>query len=72
MNKMNAFVRFGWKKNNGKPLANLDLWKRIAFWHAKCFNIRVIHVSRDAFVPGNSYEDRKVLRDLLRKQTDAA
>ena len=72
MNNIHDFETFGWKKNNGKPLANLDLWKQIAFWHAKCENIRVIHVDRDEYIPGNSYECRKVLRDLLRAQADAA
>ena len=72
MHNMSTYRNNDWVKANGKPLANLDLWHELAFAKDKCPNVRVRHVGRDEYVPGNTRDARKVLRDYLRTDSCGA
>ena len=63
--KIPTFLKFGWRKTNGKQLANIDLLIELAIAYMKCPNVVIVHIRRFVDVPGNTYLSRKVLRSLL-------
>ena len=63
---INKLQLAGWRKTNGKPLANLDLWKQLAFWRDMCPDVTVEHMSVKFMQYHTSMSHRNKLRDLLR------
>lgn len=62
------WVRYGYNKTNGRPIANDDLWKQIAYWTVKCYSVVVRHVRVGVeSVLGNTEQDRRMLRALLQQ-----
>ena len=60
----------GWRKSNGKPMSNIDLWKLIHEWIGKCEDVRVEHVRAHARIPGNSLSQRLELRTAIKRHAD--
>ena len=61
-----SWTRFGYLKSNGRPIANADLWREIAYWMIQCPNIVLTHVRvDDTHVVGNTEGDRRSLRALV-------
>ena len=60
------WTRHGYLKSNGRPIANADLWREIAYWMVQCSNVVVLHVrADDTQVEGNDDTHRRRLRALV-------
>ena len=55
----------GWRKANGRPLANVDLWRAIALNLSLCPHVHVKHASADTPVHVDDADDRQRLRELI-------
>ena len=62
---LSRWNRNGWKKADGKVVANVDLWKLVAkHMHPQ---VRVLHVNKGKELPGNTTSERAELRAILKR-----
>lgn len=66
--QLDVYKNNGWKKTNGKVLANLDLWKRVHAQLQSCaFPVQVVHVPQHINMRGNTFEQYDAFRSTLKK-----
>ena len=66
VSQLGAYRRNGWRKLNGKSLANVDLWMQIASLSAISRHVTLHHVNVDSVLLGKRLIDRENLRVQLR------
>jgi hypothetical protein len=70
-NRIQQLKHGGWRKNNGRCLSNVQLWKGIYAAMMKCKSVTFEHALRhDLMIPSNRVDQRLKLRWHIKRERD--